>query len=62
MHELGPALYRLGQIHEAMGEPEEARERFEQFVALWANADPELQPWVEDARDRIAALGDTLPG
>jgi tetratricopeptide (TPR) repeat protein len=62
MHELGPALYRLGQIHEAMGELAEARERFEQFVQLWANADPAFQPWVEDARDRIAALGDTLPG
>jgi serine/threonine-protein kinase len=53
---LGAALYRLGQIHDALGEPEEARERFEQFVALWENADPELQPWVEDARARLAFL------
>ncbi len=53
---LGPAIYRIGQIHDAMGEPEEARERFEQFVALWEEADQELQPWVQDARDRLAAL------
>jgi tetratricopeptide (TPR) repeat protein len=52
---LGPSLYRLGQIHDELGEPREARERYEQFVALWANADPELQPWVEDARARMTA-------
>ncbi len=40
-----------------MGEPEEARERYEQFIALWRNADPELQPLVEEARERIAVLG-----
>jgi len=54
---LGPSLYRLGQIHEAMGEPQQARERYDQFVALWATADPELQPWVEDAGGRIEVLG-----
>ncbi len=56
LRDLGPALYRLGQIHEAMGEPDSALARYEQFVDLWKNADSMLLPRVEEARGRIAAL------
>lgn len=51
------ALRRLGALEEALGRPAEARQAYEQFVALWRNADPELQPQVAEIRARLAALG-----
>jgi tetratricopeptide (TPR) repeat protein len=48
--------YRQGQIHQTLGEIEKAREAYEYFVEAWAEADPELQPIVEDARQRLLTL------
>jgi len=39
-----------------MGNTEKAAEHFRAFIALWKNADPELQPRVADARKRLARL------
>jgi tetratricopeptide (TPR) repeat protein/predicted Ser/Thr protein kinase len=48
-------LYRLGQIHEKLGDKPKARENYEKFLALWKDADPGLAE-VADARTRLAAL------
>ncbi len=54
----GPkVLERLGQLHEELGNPEKAAEYFARFSELWADADAELQPRVERARERAAELG-----
>ncbi|OGU06869.1 MAG: hypothetical protein A2W29_03975 [Gemmatimonadetes bacterium RBG_16_66_8] len=53
---LGRTLKRLGELHEAKGNPEKAVEYYGRFVDLWANADPELQPLVSQARERMVAL------
>jgi tetratricopeptide (TPR) repeat protein len=47
---------RLGQLYESMGNAEKAVEEYRAFVELWKNADPELQPRVADARQRLARL------
>jgi serine/threonine-protein kinase len=54
------AWYRLGQAYEQEGEHASARDAYEVFVAAWAEADPELQPFVEDARRRLVALIEAL--
>jgi tetratricopeptide (TPR) repeat protein len=49
-----PVAYeRLGQLHEGRGELEEAAKYYRLFVDLWANADPELQPRVQAAREAL---------
>jgi tetratricopeptide (TPR) repeat protein len=61
--ELVPAAHlRIGEIHEARGETDQAVERYGAFVELWAGADPEMQPLVDDVRNRIAVLvGEPTP-
>lgn len=49
-------LYRQAQSYEALGEPAAAAERYARFVELWADADPDLQDLVRDARRRLEAL------
>jgi tetratricopeptide (TPR) repeat protein len=51
-----PAYFRLGEVYEQLGEPEMAREQYAYVVDAWREADPELQPWVERARERIDAI------
>ena len=43
---------RLGQLYEAVGQPERAAEHYARFTELWAEADPIFQPRVERARER----------
>jgi tetratricopeptide (TPR) repeat protein len=50
------AYYRLGEAYEQLGEPEKAHEQYAYVVETWRDADPELQPWVERARARMAAI------
>jgi tetratricopeptide (TPR) repeat protein len=50
------AFRRLGEIYESRGERDKAVEYYNRFVELWQNADAELQPQVEDARERMARL------
>ena len=50
------ALRRLGELHEARGDRDQAIDYYQRFVDLWSEADAELQPQVEDARARLARL------
>ena len=50
------ALRRLGELAESKGDVATAITRYRAFVALWRNADPELQPQVADVKARIARL------
>jgi tetratricopeptide (TPR) repeat protein len=51
-----PAYFRAGEAYEQLGETEKAREMFAYVADTWRDADPELQPWVERARGRMAAI------
>ncbi len=53
----GPLAYLyLGRILERTGRPAEARQAYEFFTDAWRNADPELQPVVDEARRALARL------
>jgi len=54
--ELPGAYVRLGELYEQRGDRDDAIRYYSEFVALWKDADPELQPQVEDVRRRIARL------
>jgi tetratricopeptide (TPR) repeat protein len=52
-----PESYRrLGELYEARNDISNAIKYYNEFVELWTDADPELQPQVEDVRRRIASL------
>ncbi|MFB3111514.1 MAG: hypothetical protein ACE10G_05725, partial [Gemmatimonadales bacterium] len=52
-----PVAYRrLGELYEDEDDLEKAIDYYDRFVELWANADAQLQPIVEDVRGRIARL------
>ena len=54
--ELARAYQRLGELYERRGDVKRAIQRYGDFVELWKDADPELQPVVRDVRARIARL------
>ena len=47
---------RLGELYEAAGDLPRAATNLETFVELWKDADPELQPKVRDARERLQRI------
>jgi tetratricopeptide (TPR) repeat protein len=47
---------KLGELYEAKGNAAKAVEHYAAFVALWKDADPELQPRVTEARRRTDRL------
>jgi len=52
-----PAVHkRLGELYEARGQRDKALAHYRAFIELWKDADPELQPKVTDARQRMALL------
>ncbi len=51
-----PAQYYLGEVHERLGDGEQARLHYAQFLRWFEGADPELQPWVERARQALQRL------
>jgi tetratricopeptide (TPR) repeat protein len=52
-----PAIHkRLGELYDARGQRDKALHHYRAFIELWKEADPELQPRVTDARQRVAAL------
>jgi hypothetical protein len=48
--------HHLARAYEGMGEYGKAAKEYALFVEAWEDADPELQPWVEDARRALARL------
>lgn len=53
---LGPSLKRLGELCEAKGDRDCAIKQYTRFIDLWKSADPELQPQVNTARERLKKL------
>jgi DNA-binding SARP family transcriptional activator len=53
---LAPSLRRLGELYEAKGDRAKAVAYYSQFVDLWKDADPALQPAVREAKARVARL------
>lgn len=52
-HQLHRAHERLAQLYDAKGDNERAAVHYARFVELWKDADPELQPRVTAARERL---------
>jgi tetratricopeptide (TPR) repeat protein len=50
------AWERVGILSEELGDVAGALQAYGRFAELWAHADPELQPRVHRARDRVTAL------
>ncbi|HET9012918.1 MAG TPA: protein kinase [Gemmatimonadaceae bacterium] len=48
---------RLGELYEAKGDRRRAADHYRKFVALWRNADAELQPKVAEVQQRLARIG-----
>ncbi len=48
--------YRRGQIYDELKDEEQAVRNYAKFVEQWADAAPELQEYVENARQRLEAL------
>ncbi len=55
------ALYRLGELYEERGNRVKAADRYAEFVKLWKLADPDLQPKVAEAKQRLEALSGERP-
>jgi len=53
---LSGSYVHLGELYEESGDREYAVRYYNEFVELWQDADPELQPQVEDVRQRITRL------
>ena len=53
---VGPGFLRRAQWYEELGDIDSAIDYYGRFVELWAEADPHLQPQVEDARTRLDEL------
>jgi len=47
---------RLGELYENKNDLAKATSHYSSFIDLWKNADPELQPAVQDAKRRLAAI------
>jgi len=47
---------RLGELYEAKGQREKAASHYAKFVDLWRDADPQLQPHVRAASERLRNL------
>ena len=54
---IAPAQLGLARAAERLGDTAAARTAYTRFVGLMRDCDPELRPQVEEARQRLAALG-----
>lgn len=52
----GLSIYRLGQIHQAMGNVEKAIAFYNRFTEVYKNCDEIYEPWVEDAKSQLTTL------
>jgi tetratricopeptide (TPR) repeat protein len=53
---LAPAHLRQAEIYDKRGDRSKAVQHYKKFIELWRDADPELQPAVEQARKRAGEL------
>jgi eukaryotic-like serine/threonine-protein kinase len=53
---LAASYQRLGELYEAKGDRAKAKDNYEKLIALWKDADAELQPIVKDAKERVGRL------
>ena len=53
---------RLGELYQARGDTSRAASNYARFIAAWRDADPDLQPKVEDARRRLKSLSHAEKG
>jgi tetratricopeptide (TPR) repeat protein len=53
---LAPLHLRRGELYERLGERSRAVDEYAQFLHLWERCEPELEPLVRDARQRLARL------
>ena len=49
-------LRRLAELHDERGDRDKAVAYYARFISLWERADPELQPVVRAARERLSTL------
>lgn len=56
IHYLAPSYLRRAGLHERRAEQELAADCYRRFIELWHDADPELQPLVAQAQQRLAAI------
>jgi tetratricopeptide (TPR) repeat protein len=47
---------RLAELYDAKGNREKAMSHYAEFIELWKNADSDLQPHVQKAKERLAQL------
>ena len=47
---------RLGELYQARGDTSRAASNYARFIAAWQDADPDLQPKVDDAKRRLKSL------
>ena len=50
-----------GRLNELLGNDDAARDDFSYVLDVWRNADPELQPYVEEARAALLRLAAESP-
>ena len=55
------ATLELGRIAERLGDRRKAADCYGFVTAVWHRADPELQPYVAEAREGLARLGRDAP-
>jgi tetratricopeptide (TPR) repeat protein len=53
---VGPAFGRAAEILDRLGRTDEAIASYEEFLRIWANADPRFQPWLQEAAQRRDVL------
>ena len=57
LHNFAPNVHeRLGRLYDARGDAARAAEHYRAFAEAWADADPDLQPRVQAARERAETL------
>ncbi|NIN73063.1 MAG: hypothetical protein GTO46_14270 [Gemmatimonadetes bacterium] len=53
---VAPALLRVAEIYERLGDAEQAATHYRRFITRWADCDPELRPTLTAAEQALARL------
>lgn len=53
---VAPALLRVAEIYERLGDSGQAATHYRRFITRWADCDPELRPLVAGAEQALARL------